>query len=142
MATRRQPAETSSTGCAQKKVGYFLGGLSTAINPQESEGILWKTLAAGHARLWKRRGFREVRRPPGGAGYPSPVCSIMGDAIDQIAAAIDELARDVREGPGSVQYTARVSDIWLMVAALDPGLGTRIRRYTATTDPADDVSAG
>jgi hypothetical protein len=65
----------------------------------------------------------------------------LGDAIDQIAAAIDELARDVREGPGSAQHTVRVADIWLMVAALDPELGRRMRRYTAPTDSADDVAA-
>ena len=75
------------------------------------------------------------------AGYPSPVCSILGDAIDQIAAAIDDLARDVREGPGSAQHTVRVADIWLMVAALDPELGRRMRHYTAPTDSADDVVA-
>jgi hypothetical protein len=65
----------------------------------------------------------------------------LGDAIDQIAAAIDDLARDVREGSGSVQHTARVVDIWLMVTALDPELGRRILRYTAPTDQADDMNA-
>jgi hypothetical protein len=69
------------------------------------------------------------------------VCSILGDAIDQIAAAIDELARDVREGSGSVRDTARVADIWLMVTALDPELGRRMLRYTAPTDPVDNTSA-
>jgi hypothetical protein len=69
------------------------------------------------------------------------VCSTTGDEIDQIAAAIDELAREVREGSGSVQGTARVADIWLMVTALDPELGRRMRRYTAPTDPADDMDA-
>jgi hypothetical protein len=70
----------------------------------------------------------------------------LGDAIDQIAAAIDDLARDVRGGSGSVQHTAvqhtaRVVDIWLMVTALDPELGRRILRYTAPTDQADDMNA-
>ncbi len=77
----------------------------------------------------------------GGAGYPSPVCSTTGDAIGEIAAAIDELARDVREGSRSVQHTARVADIWLMVTALDPELGRRVLRYTAPTDAADGVEA-
>ena len=76
-----------------------------------------------------------------GAGYPSPVCSILGDAIDQIAAAIDELARDVREGSGSVQHMARVADIWLMVTALDPELGRHVLHYMAPADQADDMSA-
>ena len=69
------------------------------------------------------------------------MCSILGDAIDQIAAAIDELARDVRGGSGSVQHTARVADIWLMVTALDPEVGWRMLRYTAPTDQADDMNA-
>ncbi len=43
---RLLPAETSSTGCAQEKVGHFLGKLSTGISPQGSAGILWKTVAA------------------------------------------------------------------------------------------------
>jgi hypothetical protein len=72
------------------------------------------------------------------------VCSILGDAIDEIAAAIDQLAHDVREGSGSVQHvhhTARVADIWLMVTALDPELGRLMLRYTAPADEADGTSA-
>ena len=69
------------------------------------------------------------------------MCSILGDAIDQIAAAIDDLARDVRGHPGSVEHTARVADIWLMVTALDPELGWRVLRYTAPTGQADDMNA-
>ena len=72
------------------------------------------------------------------------MCSILGDAIDQIAAAIDDLARDVREGSGSVQHadhTARVADIWLMVTALDPELARLVLRYTAPADQADGMSA-
>jgi hypothetical protein len=68
----------------------------------------------------------------------------LGDAIDQIAAAIDDLARDVHGGSGSVQHvqhTARVADIWLMVTALDPELGRRVLRYTAPTGQADDMNA-
>lgn len=138
VATRCQPAETSSTGCAQEKVGHFLEKLSTAISPQENPDILWKTgcrrARATVEKKWLARMPAAARR----AGYPSPVCSTLGEAIDQIAAAIDELARDVREGSGGAQHTARVTDIWLMVAALDPELGRRMRRYT---DPADDVAA-
>jgi hypothetical protein len=69
------------------------------------------------------------------------VCSILGDAIDQIATAIDDLARDVRAHPGSVEHTARVADIWLMVTALDPELGRRVLRYTSPTGQADDMNA-
>ena len=87
---------------------------------------------------------KELPRIPAGtrrAGYSSPVCSILGDAIDEIAAAIDDLARAAREGSGSVQHTARVADIWLMITALDPELGRSVLRYTAPTDQADDLSA-
>jgi hypothetical protein len=141
VATRRQPAETSSTGCAQEKVGHFLGKLSTAISPQESPDILWKTVATGVRATVEKKWLTRIPAAARRAGYPSPVCSILGDAIDQIAAAIDELARDVQEGSGSAQHTARVADIWLMVAALDPELSRRMRHYTAPTDPADDVAA-
>ena len=53
-ATRLQPAETSSTGCAQEKVGHFLRKLSTGISPQEGAGILWKTVTAGRATTGKK----------------------------------------------------------------------------------------
>ena len=68
----------------------------------------------------------------------------MGDAIDQIAAAIDQLARDVRADSTTQRtedYTARVADIWLMVTALDPDLGRLIERYTAPTSQADGTDA-
>jgi hypothetical protein len=48
-----RPAETSSTGCAQEKVGHFLGKLSTGISPQEGAGILWKTAVTGRATAEK-----------------------------------------------------------------------------------------
>lgn len=55
------------------------------------------------------------------------------DAIERIAAAIDQLARDVHAGQGGGGpdgYAAAVADIWLMLTALDPGLAALIRRYT------------
>jgi len=72
------------------------------------------------------------------------VCSIQGDAIDQIAAAIDQLARDLQADSGvlrTVDYTARVADIWLMVTALDPDLARLVRRYLAPADPGDSADA-
>jgi hypothetical protein len=51
--TRLLPAETSLTGCAQEKVGHFLGKLSTGISPQEGAGTLWKTVAAEGAAVEK-----------------------------------------------------------------------------------------
>lgn len=83
-----------------------------------------------------------VPATPGSAGYSSPVCSIQGDAIDQIAAAIDQLARDLQADSGvlrTVDYTARVADIWLMVTALDPDLARLVRRYLAPAGPGDSA---
>lgn len=76
------------------------------------------------------------------AGYHSPVCSSTGDAIDRIAAAIDQLASDARDASGEVsvaELTARVATLWQMVSDLDPELARRARRYTgpADGDPSD-----
>jgi hypothetical protein len=65
--------------------------------------------------------------------YPSPVCSIQGDAIDRIAEAIDQLASDVGEA-GGPELAARVAELWLMVSALDPELARRQQRYTTSAD--------
>ena len=59
-------------------------------------------------------------RPPARLGYPSRVCSIMGDAIDRIVDAIDQLASDARGDISGPELVARVADIWLMLSALDP----------------------
>lgn len=71
------------------------------------------------------------------AGYHSRVCSITGDAIDRITAAIDQLAQDVRADSGSPEHTARLADIWLMIAAIDPDLARVIQRYAEPAGPAD-----
>ena len=71
--------------------------------------------------------------------YPSRVCSIMGDAIDQIADAIDQLASDARGQSGqedSGALAARVAELWLRVSALDPELARRKQRYTGPADGA------
>jgi hypothetical protein len=60
----------------------------------------------------------------------------MGDAIDRIAAAIDQLATDVRDKAGEPEMARRVADLWQMVSDLDPELARRKRGYTA---PVDDV---
>ena len=92
---------------------------------------------------------RQCRRRPGklaapkiAAGYHSPVCSSTGDAIDRIAAAIDQLASDARDANGEAseaELTARVATLWQMVSDLDPELARRARRYTgpADGDPSD-----
>ena len=78
------------------------------------------------------------------AGYPSPVRSIPGAAIDQIIMAIDQLASDVRADPGSAQHAssqhaARIADIWGMVTSLDPDLARRVSGYTTLAGAADDA---
>jgi hypothetical protein len=62
------------------------------------------------------------------------VCSITGDAIDQLADAIDQLASDARGGTSGRELAARVADLWLMVSALDPEMARRSQRYTTPTD--------
>jgi len=68
-------------------------------------------------------------RPPARLGYPSRVCSIMGDAIDRIAEAIDQLARDAHRDFSEPELAARVADLWLMLSALDPELARRKQGY-------------
>jgi hypothetical protein len=67
------------------------------------------------------------------------VCSSTRDAVDRIAAAIDQLASDVRDDRGVALdggLDARIAGLWQMLRDLDPELARRARRYTA---PADDV---
>jgi hypothetical protein len=82
-------------------------------------------------------GAPEAGAPDGWVRYPSPVCSTTGDAIDRIAAAIDQLASDARgEGgePRPGELAARVAELWLMVSALDPELARRKEHYTKPAD--------
>jgi len=74
----------------------------------------------------------ERLRPPTRLGYPSRVCSIMGDAIDRIVDAIDQLASDARGDISGPELAARVADIWLMLSALDPELARRTQGYSGT----------
>jgi hypothetical protein len=73
-------------------------------------------------------------KPPAGnaqAGYPSSVCSKTGDAVDRLAAAIDQLAHDVRGDASDPALAARVAGLWQMVSDLDPELARRTQGYTA-----------
>ena len=91
---------------------------------------------AGHRRPL------EQAAPQIQAGYHSPVCSITGDAIDRITAAIDELAsdaRDARAGTSEDELTARVATLWQMVSDLDPELARRAQRYTGSVDGGPSV---
>ena len=64
-------------------------------------------------------------------GYPSSVCSNTGDAVDRLAAAIDQLAHDVRGDASDPALAARVAGLWQMVSDLDPELARRTQGYTA-----------
>src|ERR1700751_5306141 len=79
-------------------------------------------------------GTRKSLRRPAMVSYHPYVCSIMGDAIDRIAAAIDQVASDARGAADEPELTARVAEIWLMMGALDPELSRRQQGYTAPAD--------
>jgi hypothetical protein len=62
------------------------------------------------------------------------VCSNKGDAIDRIAAAIDQLASDVQGEASGQELAVRVAELWLMVSALDPEMARRQQRYATAAD--------
>ena len=59
------------------------------------------------------------------------MCSSTGDAVDRLAAAIDQLAGDVHGHANDPELAARVAGLWQMVSDLDPELARRARGYTA-----------
>ena len=75
-------------------------------------------------------------RPGTGLSYPSRVCSIMGDAMDRIVEAIDQLAIDAQGETSGRELATRVADLWLMISALDPELARRRQGYTTPADGA------
>jgi hypothetical protein len=60
----------------------------------------------------------------------------MGDAIDRIVEAIDQLASDARGDNSGPELAARVADLWLMLSAVDPELARRKQGY-GTISPGD-----
>jgi len=58
----------------------------------------------------------------------------VGDAIDRIAEAIDQLASDAQGETSGQELAARVASVWRMVTALDPELARRTEQYTAPAD--------
>jgi hypothetical protein len=62
------------------------------------------------------------------------------DEVQLIAAAIDQLEADVRARSGRPEHTARVAEIWLMVASLDPELARRTERYGTQASAAHDAT--
>jgi hypothetical protein len=78
--------------------------------------------------------MRKHLRPTARVRYYPHVCSITGDAIERIAAAIDQVASDVRGVADEPELTARVAEIWLMMGALDPELARRQQGYATPAD--------
>ena len=154
-----------STGCAKEKVDHVLAIRFPQRNPQAASACLWKRCAdmpsaegfspaAERVRLTVHRHAKPARlagsgaarnrsnepRAVGPVGYHSRVCSTTGDAIERIAAAIDQLANDARDASsargatGQRELSRRVARLWQMVSDLDPELARRARRYTAPAD--------
>ena len=85
--------------------------------------------AAGRRKRRARPGKAPADRAP--VRYHSPVCSNTGDAVDRLAAAIDQLASDVHGNANDPELAARVAGLWQMVSDLDPELARRTQGYTA-----------
>jgi hypothetical protein len=69
----------------------------------------------------------------------------MGDAIERIAAAIDQLARDAQDARGTAvsnELATRVASLWQLVSDLDPELARRAQRYTTPADGAPSSYSG
>lgn len=134
--------------CRGKTWREFLRAVIHNKIPQLAPTCLWKKGAAQlpmrsflvcpneASRLRERParplggGAPECLRPVGRLGYHSRVCSIMGDAVDRIAEAIDQLASDARGEAGGQELAARVAELWLMLSALDPELARRKQHYS------------
>ena len=156
-----RPAPTQSTGCAGEKTGHILIRAFPQRNTQAAPACLWKRCAGrSTAREFSPDSERERENSAGGldpptggtagpsrplepaapqvrVGYASPVCSIPGDAIDRIVAAIDQLASDAQDakaGVSEVELTSRVAILWQMVSDLDPELARRAQRYAGPVD--------
>jgi hypothetical protein len=146
--------------CMRKSRSHFDLGFPQR-NPQGAMTCLWKTSAgrpsaevfprsrtctaccsrAGrtHKAAGKKDRLkpRERAAPEIQAGYHSPVCSSTEDAINRVAAAIDQLASDSRDAKGGVsegELTTRIAALWQMVSDLDPELARRTRKYTGLAD--------
>ena len=66
------------------------------------------------------------------------MCSNTGDAVERLAAAIDQLARDARGDASDPALAARVAGLWQMVSDLDPELARRTQGYAEP--PGDTIS--
>jgi hypothetical protein len=145
--------------CRRKTWRNFFRGLSTEFSTDGARFPVenWCGFAAGWGLCSYPERFRGVCPPPARTpagspadrlrpaaplGYPSPVCSITGDAIGRIAEAIDQLASDVQAESGEMDpgaLAARIAEVWSMISALDPELARRRREYTAPADDAPSI---
>jgi hypothetical protein len=122
-------------------------------NPQAATTCLWKKGAGSrpakaYPQIWNARLISPAAHwtPPRAAenagsslvkphaprtrvGYPSPVCSNVGDAIDRVTAAIDQLASDAHGDASESELAGRVAGLWQMVSQLDPELARRAQGY-------------
>ena len=64
-----------------------------------------------------------------GAAARHEAASGIAGEVAAIAAAIDQLAVDVRTHSGRPEHMKRVAEVWLMVASLDPELARCTERY-------------
>jgi hypothetical protein len=60
----------------------------------------------------------------------------VGDAIDRVTAAIDQLASDAHGDASEPELAARVAGLWQMVGQLDPELARRAQGYAEPPDGA------
>jgi hypothetical protein len=125
----------------EKMCGYAVG---RGLFPSHGTGSAYCPQARGTGPPGRQANGRNRSNEPRAVrpvGYDSRVCSTTGDAIERIAAAIDQLASDARDAEGARgaagqrELRKRVACLWEMISDLDPELARRARRYTA---PADD----
>jgi hypothetical protein len=130
----RRLSTEKSTGSTNLPVEKGCGQSVGPAFPQISNGPL---ITVGGPRTEPRAreiaGSGPVKRPAGpvSVSYDSSVCSNTGDAVDRLAAAIDQLASDARGDASDPELAARLAGLWQMVSDLDPELARRRQGYTA-----------
>jgi hypothetical protein len=158
-STGNELPEQNPRAVQEKNSGHILTPGFPQRNPQAASACLWKKGAGSplvkdfpgqkngpvmtvHSHAPPGGGHAEARgdppvKPPATqarAGYSPPVCSSLGDAVQRITAAIDQLATDVHGQISEPELATRVADLWQMVSDLDPELARRRRGYTASAD--------
>jgi hypothetical protein len=131
----RRLSTDKSTGGTNLPVEKGCGQSVGPAFPQISNGPL---ITLGSPRWTEPRarenaGSSPAKRPAGpiSVSYDSSVCSNTGDAVDRLAAAIDQLASDARGDSSDPELAERLAGLWQMVSDLDPELARRRQGYTA-----------